>query len=198
MPTPYQSARLLIRDGDVCAMANGGIVGLVGHWTHVGVAIWLKNVLMLAEVREWHGGRLVTLSSQVTRYPGKISVFRPACERNVARYAAELVARKAGADYGWRSIQTAIVKRLLFGGRKARWACRDTTPSKFGAKMHCSQTLAWAFRQSAKDAGSLYFPCEGVSDKCVEPTPLIESVDSRGVLHFELAFEGLTHRSAMR
>jgi hypothetical protein len=194
MPTPYQDFRLLIRDGDVAAFRRD----TWAKYTHIGLCVWFKQVLMLAEVREFYGGRIVTLSSEVARVPGIIDIYRPNCERNVARLAAEYMVRQAGHRYGWGSVWTAIRKRLLLSGRSTRWSCRDTTPTRWSDLKHCSQTGAWVFRKSAKVLGSLYFPCEGVSDKCVEPTPLIESVDSRGVRHFELAFEGLMHRSAMK
>jgi len=196
MLSDYQGVRLNIRDGDIAGFRNGGVVELAGCWTHIAMCLWVKQTLMLAECREWHGGRMVTLSSQVTRCPGRIDIFQPSCERNVAAYAAELVARQAGHDYGWGSIRIAALKRLFFLGRRTRMACRDTTPSKWSDPKHCSQTVVWAFRKTAKRAGSDYFPCEGMADKCVEPTPLVESVDSRGVGHFRLVFEGLKHMSA--
>lgn len=187
----YEACRLEIRDGDLLAFRNGGLLGLVGRWTHIAMALWVKQTLCLAECREWYGGRMVTLSSQVTRYPGRIDVFRPQCSHRLASYAAEVMARQAGHDYGWANIKWAALRHIF-----SHPVSRDTTPSKWQEPKICSQAACWSYRHASKLRQELFDPCEGVNDKCVEPTPLVESVDSGGRRHFKLFAEGLVHRSA--
>ena len=194
MPTVYQSIRDDVRDGDVALFRGGGLIARIsdGPYTHAATCLWVRDTLLLAEYREWHGGRIVTLSSQITKYPGAIDLYRPTCNRPLARYAAELMARQAGHEYGWRNIKLAALRRLVLFRFLTGWKpqCRDTTPSKWSEPKICSQAVVWSLRKSAKHYGSSWFPCEGLSDKCIEPQTIADDMG-----HFRLWVSGLTHAS---
>ncbi len=68
---PYGQVRTLVRDGDLLLFRRRGLISIAGRGdhSHAAKAAWWGDDLFCLEVREWHGGRAVTLSSQVARYP---------------------------------------------------------------------------------------------------------------------------------
>jgi len=96
-----------------------------GHWSHVGMAAWWGSRLICLEVREWKGGRAVTLASQVARYPGKIEVFHVKPEfcgayvnttKRMKQYdrlkVIGAMIDMTGCDYGWWHLLGAAVRHL--------------------------------------------------------------------------------------
>ncbi len=181
MTTRYQHIRGLVRDGDNAMFRNGGaqqIEAGPNTYTHIGKCIWLRgeqgheDTLMIAEQREFRGGRIVTLSSQIDKYPGKIDIWRPNCGARIARKSALLVARQAGHEYGWGSVWRAIVMkfsllRLLFGYMPDT---TDESLSSWDELKHCSQTVCWAERLAGKKDG--YDPAPRIGDKWCLPNDL--------------------------
>lgn len=188
--TAYSDVRRLIRDGDNAMFRNGGAIAAtqVGDYTHVGKFRWLRDtrgkatVLMIAECREFFGGRIVTASSQIKKYPGRIDVYRPKCSQGCAAESADIVCRQAGHQYGWRSVLLALWLRCnllrliarLFGFGKLDTT--DMTPSQWGAPKHCSQTVGWAERISGKVEG--FDPCPKVGDRFIQPIDLARGYHS--------------------
>ena len=76
-PAVYADVRDKIRDSDLLLFRRHGLISIFGRGTHshAAKAIWWGKVLCCVEVRQWHGGRAVTLSSQVRRFPGVIDVY---------------------------------------------------------------------------------------------------------------------------
>ncbi|WP_428303886.1 hypothetical protein [Lacipirellula sp.] len=119
-----------------------------GIHSHAAKLAFWGGLPFVAEVREMVGGRIVTLDSQVRRYPGRIDVYQ-ANWRNchaefnrvgVVRYMLEL----AGCSYGWRSLLAAAPLHLPF----IRWR---VTPNVDDASRpvgmpFCSQACAMADR----------------------------------------------------
>lgn len=118
-----REAQLEIKDGWLLNFRGQGLfsslirLGSNGPWTHSGLSIWTRGELMCAEIREFKGGRIVTLKSQVKRYPGQIDVFEPDFE---GRYrdtyspsgAADYMMRLAGCDYGWYAVMQASLVHM--------------------------------------------------------------------------------------
>ena len=54
-----------------------GLIAIAGRGehSHAAKAAWWGDDLFCLEVREWHGGRAVTLESQVAKFPGRIDVY---------------------------------------------------------------------------------------------------------------------------
>ena len=71
--------------------------------------------LFCCEVREFKGGRIVTLASQIMKFPGQIDVFtsnptnQPGYDREES---AAYMRRFAGQDYGWRAVGVAALQHL--------------------------------------------------------------------------------------
>jgi hypothetical protein len=74
---PYRAARRQVRDGDLLLFRRRGLISIAGRGdhSHAAKAAWWGDDLFCLEVREWHGGRAVTLSSQVRDYPDRIDVY---------------------------------------------------------------------------------------------------------------------------
>lgn len=109
-------------DGDLLLFRGSGFVAkVIQHFTnseysHAAMVTWANGVPMCAEVREWHGGRLVTLESQVKRYPSQIDVYKADAQNlynGIHRHkAARFMERLAGCDYGYWSVVKAALSRL--------------------------------------------------------------------------------------
>ena len=70
----YADARPLIADGDLLLFRRRGVISIAGRGvhSHAAKAAWWGDDLFCLEIREWYGGRAVTLSSQARRYPNRI------------------------------------------------------------------------------------------------------------------------------
>src|SRR5260221_14371473 len=75
---PYRDARRQVRDSDLLLFRRRGLISIAGRGdhSHAAKAAWWGTDLFCLEIREWHGGRAVTLSSQVRRFPGQIDLYR--------------------------------------------------------------------------------------------------------------------------
>lgn len=87
-----------------------------GEASHAAKAVWYQDVPMVAEVRELRGGRLVTLASQVQRYPGLIDVYETNPDGKWPEYNRERATRMmvnfAGCDYGYWGVLAAAMRHL--------------------------------------------------------------------------------------
>ena len=118
-----------------------------------------RPILLCAEVREWVGGRVVTLSSQVDRYPGRIDVYKLPPSQAVklsssgdsfSRYrTAAAMLRKAGHPYGWSSILNSSLAFLP----GVRWLRSDDfeDESRKGQPEYCSAAVSNAHRAGGLD-----------------------------------------------
>ena len=112
-----------IESGDLLLFRGAGwisrLIGTAGrtNYTHCGKADWWDEILYICEVREFKGGRIVTLGSQVAKYPGRIDVYQANAinNPNYNRQAASLYMRRfAGCAYGWWSVMAATLLHLPF------------------------------------------------------------------------------------
>lgn len=198
--TDYRQVREEIRDGDVALFRNGGPIAKVsGDWTHVALCKWLRDeegnptTLMLAESREWHGGRMVTLSNEVTKFPGKIDIFRPECCGATAFMATEYACRQAGKPYGWYSILLAVLQRFVILRllKILRFKLSNTRLSSWSSPKHCSQLVTWCYRKTARERRSTFDLVPHLGDRFVEPTNLANSGSIRRL------FTGLAHKGSV-
>ena len=74
---PFREAASRVRDGDLLLFRRRNLIAIAGRGehAHAAKAAWWGDDLFCLEVREWHGGRAVTLSSQVQKFPGRVDVF---------------------------------------------------------------------------------------------------------------------------
>lgn len=107
---PYAAARGEIRDLDVIAFEGRGVVSSAirvvtgGSVTHVGVACWWGESLMLVESRELRGGRAVLLSGEIPA--DGVLWYRPRPDLAAAARAraAEWARAACGAAYSYVGI----------------------------------------------------------------------------------------------
>ena len=114
----YGDARGLIADSDLLLFRRRGLISAAGRGTHshAAKAAWWNGDLFCLEVREWKGGRAVTLSSQVRRFPGRIDVYATNPDVRWCEYdrpgATRVMRRLAGCDYGYYGVLCAALLHL--------------------------------------------------------------------------------------
>lgn len=107
-----------IRDSDLLLFRRRGLISVAGRGdhSHAAKAAWWSDELFCLEVREWHGGRAVTLASQVARYPGRIDVFAANPDNRWPEYdraaATRAMRRLAGCGYGYLGVAAAALLHL--------------------------------------------------------------------------------------
>lgn len=103
----YHDTRESIRDLDVIAVRGRGLVSRLislftrSPYTHVGLALWVGDTLMLAESRELRGHRLVWLSREVQA--SECWLFR-APTLPEPSHATAWLRRAMGAPYDYRGV----------------------------------------------------------------------------------------------
>lgn len=163
-----------IQDGDLLLFRRKGLIATAGRGvhSHAGKAVWWDGDLYCVEVREWHGGRAVTLASQVKRRPGSIDVYAANPDRRWREYdreeAARYMRRLAGCDYGYASVVQAALLHLPvvqnFVSPQTEDAASDNRPP------FCSQACAMADR-----IGGGVDPVPHLADRLTEPSDLARS-----------------------
>jgi hypothetical protein len=170
----YQLARSQIADGDLLLFRRRSLISIVGRGrhSHAAKAAWWDGDLFCLEVREWVGGRAVTLSSQVRKFPGRIDVFETNPDGRWPEYdraaASRFMRRLAGCDYGyWGIVQVALLRLPV-----VRWFVRaDMNDAEASRRPpFCSQACAMADR-----VGGGVDPVPDLADRMTEPADLARS-----------------------
>lgn len=167
-----------IRDGDLLLFrGRGAIARLIGaagrsEYTHAARAAWWGADLFCCEVREFCGGRAVTLVSQVQRFPRAIDVFEVNPSRRWPEYdrdgAVRYIRRLAGCDYGYRGVLLAALRHMPLWRCLLRPEAEDRRCSE--RPPFCSQACAAADR-----LGGRVDPTPHLSDRLTEPADLARS-----------------------
>lgn len=171
---PYGDVRQTIRDGDLLLFRRHSLIALAGRGvhSHAAKAAWWGRDLFCLEVREFCGGRAVTLSSQVRKFPGRIDVFEVAPENRWPEYdragATEFMRRLCGCPYGYVGVALAGLLHLPV----VRWFARaDLADRSFDRRPpFCSQACAMADR-----IGGGVDPVPLLADRITEPADLARS-----------------------
>lgn len=171
---PLESVRKQIYDADLLLFRRRGIISAAGRGehSHAAKAAWWDDELFCLEVREWIGGRAVTLSSQARRFPGRIDVFRANGDdrwKNYDRRAAiSAMRRLAGCDYGYFNLARAAFRHLPLVRCLICPELDDQIIDRHPP--FCSQACAWADR-----AGGAVDPVLNLPDRLTEPSDLARS-----------------------
>lgn len=147
---PYVEARREIGDLDVIAWEGRGPVSAAiravtgGSVTHVGIALWWGESLMLLESREGRGGRAVLLSGEIPA--AGVLWYVPAVEiAPAARLAAAEWARgAAGAGYSYAGVLRFL--RRLGVPTRSPGEDRRTRGARF-----CSELVSAVYRVAGVD-----------------------------------------------
>lgn len=179
-----KNARAELRDGDLLLFRRrggywgrfslGSLIAIAGRGVHSHAAklAWWGSEPFVCEVREWYGGRAVTLQSQVQRYPGRIDVYRANSAARWAHYnrpaAVCYLRRLAGCDYGYLSVLRASLLHLPVVRLFARPSNDDSQVEL--CPPFCSQAVVMAERL----AGGVD-PVPHLADRLTEPADLAQS-----------------------
>jgi hypothetical protein len=171
---PYEDVRPSIRDGDLLLWRRRGPIAIAGRGehSHAAKAAWWDGDLFVVETRAPYGGRAVTLSSQVRRYPGRIDVFETNPLDRWPEYhrqgAARFMRRVAGAGYGYRGVLVAGLLHLP----GVRWLAKPDVDDEALDRRppFCSHACAMADR-----VGGGIDPVPHLADRITEPADLARS-----------------------
>lgn len=171
---PYRDARSHIADGDLLLFRRRGVISIAGRGvhSHAAKAAWWGDDLFCLEIREWYGGRAVTLSSQINRYPGRIDVYEVNPDNRWPEYdatgASQFMRRLAGCPYGYLGVLTAAALHLPLVRFLSRPNMDDNESSK--RPPFCSQACAMSDR-----LGGGVDPVPHLADPLTEPADLARS-----------------------
>lgn len=163
-----------LRDGDLLLFRRRGVIAIAGRGVHSHAAkvAWWGDEPFCVEVREWFGGRAVTLASQVARCPGRIDVFRANPGNRWPEYdaaaATHFMRMLAGCDYGYAAVVEAALLHLPVVRMLVTADVEDRAVSR--RPPFCSQASAMADRL----AGGVD-PAPWLADRLTEPADLARS-----------------------
>ena len=163
-----------IADSDLLLFRRRGLISIAGRGTHshAAKAAWWGDDLFCLEVREWHGGRAVTLASQVAKRPGRIDVFHANTGNRWPEYdrarSTILMRRLAGCDYGYAAVLAAAMLHLPFVRLAVRAELEDSAIDR--RPPFCSHACAMADR-----LGGGVDPVPHLADHQLTPADLAQS-----------------------
>ncbi|HWB13327.1 MAG TPA: hypothetical protein VG826_29145 [Pirellulales bacterium] len=182
-----------IRDADLLLFRRkpGSVIGKLiatsgrSDYTHAAMCVWWpservagggrpplsESVLMCVEVREFYGGRAVTLASQVGENPGLIDVFAIAgcaAEGYKRADAARHMLHFAGQPYGYGAIARAAAAYLP--GVRFFYRTDDDDQQIDDSAVFCSEA-----RVRADRLGGGIDPVPNLADRETEPGDLARS-----------------------
>jgi hypothetical protein len=179
-------ARGELFDGDLLLFRRRGLISVAGRGVHSHAAkvAWWGDDLFCLEVREWHGGRAVTLASQIARCPGRIDLFRVNPNMRWPEYdrsgSTRFMRRLAGCDYGYVSVALAALLHLPVVRLCMRAATHDAAIDR--RPPFCSQACAMADR-----LGGGVDPVSHLADRLTEPADLARS----SFYEYQFTFSGV-------
>ena len=147
---PLDEARTAICDGDLLLFRRRSLISIAGRGehSHAAKAAWWGDELFCLEVREWHGGRAVTLASQVKKYSERIDVFRANAHGRWPEYdqtrATHFMRHLAGCDYGYAAVLAAAMLHLPIVRLAVRAEVNDSAIDR--RPPFCSDACAMADR----------------------------------------------------
>lgn len=161
----YSDTRETIRDLDVLAFAGRGFVSRCirrvtgGEITHVGLALWVGDELMLVESREFRGNRIVWLSREIRA--NDVRLYRPKTPIPDRASALQWLRRAPGSPYSMRGVLRFIPRMLGLAIGRAKEDSLTYEPR------FCSAFVSAVYR-----IGGLYL-VPGVPDDATDPATLV-------------------------
>lgn len=170
----YAQARSFIRDSDLLLFRRQGLISIAGRGdhSHAAKAAWWGDDIFCLEIREWHGGRAVTLASQIQKHPGRIDLYETNPGNRWPEYdragAAQAMRRLAGCSYGYAGVATAALLHLPLVRLLARPDVADRGSNE--RPPFCSQACAMSDR-----LGGGVDPVWHLADRMTLPADLARS-----------------------
>lgn len=163
-----------IQDGDLLLWRKRGVISIAGRGrhTHAAKAAWWGDDLFCLEIREFRGGRAVTLASQVQAFPGQIDVFEVNPDNRWPTYdrhgSTQQMRQKAGRPYGYANLFAAALLHTPLVRCFTKPNLNDEERSRLPE--FCSQACASADRR-----GGGVDPVPNLNDRLTEPADLARS-----------------------
>jgi hypothetical protein len=174
-PRAYAAVRRQIATGDLLLFRGTiRLIAVAGRseYTHAAMAVWWGDDLFAVEVREWHGGRAVMLSSQVAKFPGAIDHYVANPQGRWPEFnrdgAAAYMRRLCGCPYGYLGVLQAGLLHLPLVRFVRKPQTDDLHPSH--RPPFCSQACSMAYR-----LGGGVDPVQHLADEITEPADLARS-----------------------
>ena len=163
---PYDAMRANVQDADVLLWKGRSLFSILIAWktqsryTHAGIAVWIRDRLMVAESRERKGCRLIPLSAAIRG--ADVSWFQ-LDDAQIGRLDRDAAADEAilhlGEPYGWRNILRLALAMLPFGLIKHLPGLRRIATHRYfseeyervGGRMFCSEYVARCYRVGGLD-----------------------------------------------
>lgn len=198
LTTRYSVIRESLRSGDVGLVRTGNYIARTGRSdkSHAFELAWRhadQSTLLVAESREGRGGQVLTLKSQVARFPGQIDIYRPKCARVLAERAATIAVNWSGRGYGYPNIwriwlahkpwlRTLAEQVYDLAGLHNAFPIRETVASPWEEPKICSQLVAWSYRWAKTELFHRLAPADrefdlvpNLNDRFIEPGDLDRS-----------------------
>lgn len=172
----YDRVRQQIADGDLLLWRPTSLLGRMiatlsrGPYSHAAMATWWgRDCLYLIDM-VFTGGRAVTLSSQVSRFPGRIDWYRanPGWKFKWDRMATvDRMRRRAGERYGFAN----LLRNVLSYSVLTRWLVKPNLDDlENGTPPLCSQAISADYRGGGVDS------VLGLADSWTTPNDLARSM----------------------
>lgn len=171
---PLPEAMEWISDGDLLLYRRRGVIAAAGRgeYSHAALAGWWGDTLCCLEVRAGYGGRVVTLASQVRRYPGRIDVYQADPEHRWPHFdraqTVQCMLQYAGENYGFGGLLRVAAYHLPILRLLVRPKTDDDAPALEAP--FCSQACVTATR-----LGGGVDPVPQLADEVTEPADLARS-----------------------
>lgn len=149
-----------IEDADLALTAGHSLISKLvqvagrSEFSHAAKLRRWGEEIYCCEMREFVGGRIVTLASQVRRHPGCIYLFKLQPRKNETfdrQAAAEYACKFAGQEYGWSSVLVASASHLPIVRLFARHDYRAEGNIREDRPVFCSQHCALSDRAGGID-----------------------------------------------
>lgn len=199
--TRYSDVRDALRSGDVGLVRTENYIARKGRSdkSHAFLLAWRhadQSTLLVAESREGRGGQVLTLKSQIARFPGQIDIYRPRdpCPRILAERAATLAVNWSGRGYGYPNLWRIWLAHQPWLRTLAEHAydlarvrnpfgpIREVVASPWEEPKICSQLVAWSYRWAKTELFHRLTPVQrefelvpNLNDRFVEPGDLDRS-----------------------
>jgi len=170
--------RKKIKDADQLQFRGNSLASLLirtagrGVHSHSAKAGWWHDKLMCVEIREWLGGRAVSLESQVALHPGRIDVYRANRGDRHAYDRAGALAKMieiTGRPYGrWHIVKVSLAHLPLV--RLFTYVSTDDFEEPAGQPF-CSEATSIADR-----LGGGVDPVANLADRMTEPSDVSRSL----------------------
>lgn len=170
------TSRRLLEQGDTFFFRSEGLISRYGRGlhSHAGKILLWGEDFYCVDVREWYGGRAVTIESQVAKRPGKIDIFETNPNNRWNEYnraaACEALRKLAGCDYNYWGVLKAGILHTPIINKLVKPVTETTLDPEKATMLFCSEAVAFVDREFGG-----VDPVPWLDDSLTEPSDLVRS-----------------------